>query len=102
MARKISQKAALDALAAALRLNHDAAANHADTLLAPLRVQAMDYYNAAPFGDEVEGRSAWVQSELSDTVLATMPHLLRVFASRTSSVFRLRRARRTKSSRPRR
>ena len=45
------------------------------------REQAMDYYYALPFGNEVEGRSQFVDSTVSDTIEWIKPSLMRVFAS---------------------
>lgn len=72
---------------AALRAAHRDAVDHADDHLGPLREKAARYYNGEPFGDEADGRSAWVQTELRGTGLAVMPHLLQVFASDARRVF---------------
>ena len=45
------------------------------------REQAMDYYYALPFGNEVEGRSQFVDSTVQDTIEWIKPSLLRIFAS---------------------
>ena len=45
------------------------------------RGQAMDYYFQRPFGNEVEGRSQVVTSDVSDTVDWILPSLLRIFTS---------------------
>ena len=45
------------------------------------REQAMDYYYAMPFGNEIEGRSQFVDSTVSDTIEWIKPSLMRVFAS---------------------
>ena len=47
--------------------------------LDPLLQAATDYYNAEPYGDEQEGRSKVVTSEVRDVVQAVLPSLLRVF-----------------------
>ena len=39
----------------------------------------MDYYNCQPYGDEVDGRSRFVASDVSDVVEGMLPSLLRVF-----------------------
>lgn len=39
----------------------------------------LDYYNGEPYGDEVEGRSKFVSSDVSDVVQGMLPSLLRVF-----------------------
>lgn len=45
------------------------------------RGQAMDYYFQRPFGNEVEGRSQVITSDVSDTVDWILPSLLRIFTS---------------------
>jgi hypothetical protein len=50
-----------------------------DSYLAPERERAMAYYLAEPFGNEEEGRSQVVLTEVRDTVLAMLPSLLRIF-----------------------
>ena len=45
------------------------------------REQAMEYYYGLPFGNEVEGRSQYVDSTVQDTVEWSKPSLMRVFAS---------------------
>ena len=45
------------------------------------REMAIDYYFAMPFGNEVEGRSQFVDSTVADTIEWIKPSLMRVFAS---------------------
>ena len=45
------------------------------------REQAMQYYYGLPFGNEVEGRSQFVDSTVQDTIEWIKPSLRRVFAS---------------------
>ena len=45
------------------------------------REQAMEYYYGLPFGNEVEGRSQYVDSTVQDTVEWIKPSLMRGFAS---------------------
>jgi hypothetical protein len=45
------------------------------------RAEAMDYYMGELFGNEVEGRSEVVTSEVSDTIEWILPQLLKVFGS---------------------
>ena len=45
------------------------------------RTQALDYYLGRPFGNEVEGRSQVVSTDVADTVEWVMPSLLKIFAS---------------------
>lgn len=48
--------------------------------LADERAKAMEYYLGEPFGDEKEGRSQVVLTDVRDTVEAMMPQLMRIFA----------------------
>jgi hypothetical protein len=43
------------------------------------RAKLMDYYNCVPYGDEVEGQSSAISSDVADTVETLMPGLMRVF-----------------------
>ena len=45
------------------------------------RERAMEYYYGQPFGNEVEGRSQFVDSTVQDTIEWIKPSLMRVFAS---------------------
>lgn len=54
------------------------AANYDDLERAPFRVQATRYYKGEPFGNEEEGRSKVVMTEVRDAVMAVMPSLMRV------------------------
>jgi len=45
------------------------------------REQAMQYYYGLPFGNEVEGRSQFVDSTVQDTIEWIKPSLMRVFAA---------------------
>ena len=45
------------------------------------REQAMEYYYGLPFGNEIEGRSQYVDSTVQDTIEWIKPSLMRVFAS---------------------
>jgi hypothetical protein len=45
------------------------------------REDAMDYYYALPFGNEIDGRSQYVDSTVMDTIEWIKPSLMRVFAS---------------------
>lgn len=44
------------------------------------RSQALDYYNGEPFGDEEEGRSQVVLTEVSDAIEGILPGLCKIFA----------------------
>ena len=49
--------------------------------LSKQREIAMEYYYSLPFGNEVEGRSQYVDSTVQDTIEWIKPSLMRVFAS---------------------
>jgi hypothetical protein len=52
-----------------------------DTELAHERSTAIDYYLGEPYGNEVEGRSQVVTTEVQDTIEAALPQLLKIFVS---------------------
>lgn len=54
---------------------------YVDTYIAPARVAAAEYYRGAPFGDEEDGRSQIVLTEVKDTVQSILPSLMRIFTS---------------------
>ncbi len=45
------------------------------------RARELDYYNSEPFGNEVEGESQVVSSDVFDTVEGILPSLLRIFTA---------------------
>ena len=49
--------------------------------LSQQRELAQDYYHAQPFGNEVEGRSQFVDSTVQDTIEWIKPSLMRIFGS---------------------
>lgn len=49
--------------------------------LADDRASELDYYNSMPFGNEQEGESQVVSSDVFDTVEGMLPSLLRIFTS---------------------
>ena len=57
------------------------ALNHFDSEYTQDRLRALDFYLGEPLGNEVEGRSSVVATELSDAVEAIMPNLMRVFTT---------------------
>lgn len=70
----------------------EGAVRHFEEHVEPDLVEATNYYHARPFGDEREGRSRVVSSDVRDAVRATLPSLLRVFlGSDTPCEFRPRR-----------
>jgi hypothetical protein len=57
------------------------ATDYIDSVVAPQRVLAEQYYRGEPVGNEEEGRSQVVMTVVRDTILAMMPSLLRVFTA---------------------
>lgn len=55
------------------------ASDYVDDEVAGTRIKALAYYRGDPFGNEEEGRSQVVMTEVRDTVLAMMPSLMRIF-----------------------
>lgn len=62
------------------------AVDYIDSGIAPERKRAQEYYNGEPFGNEEEGRSQVVMTEVRDVILAMMPSLLRVFTASEAPV----------------
>ena len=56
------------------------ALGYSDTI-SEQREKAMEYYYALPFGNEIEGRSQFVDSTVQDTIEWIKPSLMRIFAS---------------------
>ncbi len=50
-----------------------------DNDLSPNRARAIEYYRGEPFGNEEEGRSQVVSTDVRDTINGIMPSLMRVF-----------------------
>ena len=57
------------------------AGTYIDSYLAPERERAMSYYLGNALGNEEDGRSQVVLTEVRDTILAMLPSLLRIFTS---------------------
>jgi hypothetical protein len=52
----------------------------------PQRQKALDYYLGEPFGNEVEGRSRVVSTDVADTIEWILPSLLKVFTAGDEAV----------------
>lgn len=52
---------------------------YVDEELSPERARATDYYAGNPFGNEEEGRSQFVLTEVKDAIRGMLPGLMRVF-----------------------
>lgn len=55
------------------------ATSFVDAELSPVRARAIQYYRGEPFGNEEEGRSQVVSTDVRDTIAGVMPSLMRVF-----------------------
>jgi hypothetical protein len=55
--------------------------------LADDRATELDYYNSEPFGNEVEGESQVVSSDVFDTVEGMLPSLLKIFTASDDVVY---------------
>jgi len=55
------------------------ATSFVDAELSPVRARAIQYYRGEPFGNEEEGRSQVVSTDVRDTVAGIMPSLMKVF-----------------------
>lgn len=66
-------------LVAALKGAVEDATDFVDEELAPERQRATAYYRGGPLGNEEEGRSQIVMTEVRDTVQSMLPELMRIF-----------------------
>jgi hypothetical protein len=55
------------------------ATSFVDAELSPTRARAIQYYRGEPFGNEEEGRSQVVSTDVRDTINGIMPSLMKVF-----------------------
>jgi hypothetical protein len=62
-----------------LRAEFQDAEDYIDSDVSPYREMAARFYQGQPFGDEEDGRSQVVLTEVRDTVNAMMPNLMRIF-----------------------
>jgi uncharacterized protein YacL (UPF0231 family) len=57
------------------------AVNFHDSEYAADRIEALDYYLGNPLGNEIDGRSKLVQTEVSDVIESIKPSLLKIFTA---------------------
>jgi len=76
-------KSALDETEYQSKVNHAfaSAEDFIDMHIAPLREKAAKYYYGEKFGNEEDGRSQIVLTEVRDTVQSILPSLMRIFCS---------------------
>ena len=70
-----------DELAAQLSSEIESASGNFNTELSAQREDAMKYYLGEPFGNEIEGRSEIVTTDVRDTIEYIMPSLMRIFTT---------------------
>ena len=77
MAKKITE----EELVARVRREIDDSLGYGEDVIARQREKAIEYYYGLPFGNEVEGRTQFVDSTVADTIEWIKPSLMRIFAS---------------------
>ena len=80
MAKK-PRKMTEDELVSQLNSEIQGATGYANTELSNQREDAMKYYLGEPFGNEIDGRSEIVTTDVRDTVEYIMPSLMRIFTT---------------------
>lgn len=65
---------------AAIEIEEEQAYGYLSGELATERAKALDYYNGELFGDEEDGRSQVVLTEVADVIEGTLPGLCKIFA----------------------
>ena len=80
MAKK-TKKISNDELVSQLNAEIAGATGYANTELSNQREDAMKYYLGEPFGNEIDGRSEIVTTDVRDTVEYIMPSLMRIFTT---------------------
>lgn len=76
MAKKKLDAENLEAIANSALQN---AATYSDGVIANERAEAWEYFNGEPFGNEMPGRSQVVTRDVFESVMWTMPSLVRIF-----------------------
>ena len=79
-----TKKMTKDELAAQLSSEIESASGNFNTELSAQREQAMKYYLGEPFGNEIEGRSEIVTTDVRDTIEYIMPSLMRIFTTHSN------------------
>ena len=75
------KKISNDELVSRLNAEISGATGYANTELSNQREEAMKYYLGEPFGNEIDGRSEIVTTDVRDTVEYIMPSLMRIFTT---------------------
>ena len=64
-----------------LRHHIETATGGLDSEIAAIRGKAQDYYQGKPFGNEVDGESRFVSTDVRDTIDTVLPDLVGPFVS---------------------
>ena len=72
-------------------------AEYLDSEVGSQQARAMEYFYGEPFGNEEDGRSQVVITDVQDTIMWMMPSLMRIFTAGDSVVRFVQRGQRTKS-----
>jgi len=80
MAKK-PKKLSDDELASRLESEIQASSGHANTELSKQREESMKYYLGEKFGNELDGSSEIVTTDVRDTIEYIMPSLMRIFTT---------------------
>jgi len=81
MAKKMTN----EELASKLSNEIESASGNFNTELSSQREEAMEYYLGEPFGNEIEGRSSIVTTDVRDTIEYIMPSLMRIFTTHNNT-----------------
>ena len=74
-----------DELASQLSNEIESASGNFNTELSSQREESMKYYLGEPFGNEIEGRSQIVTTDVRDTIEYIMPSLMRIFTTHNNT-----------------
>lgn len=77
---------AIENLVAVIEEQMEQAIGHMDGELSEARANEFKYYYGEPFGNEVEGESQIVSTDVADTVESILPSILRIFTSSDDAV----------------
>lgn len=78
MARK-TEKLTNDEIVSLIRIEADQATSYQTSQIQQDRIDALKYYNAEPYGDELDERSKVVTTEVRDTIESVLPQLIKIF-----------------------
>ena len=68
-----------DEIVSLIRIEADNATSYQTSQIQKDRIEASKYYDAAPYGDELDERSKVVTTEVRDTIESILPQLIKIF-----------------------